>query len=583
MALERKPGLRFCAKWSIMDKVDARLHRRDGEMVRDRADDGAVLFPHAEVVVALVCIALYVGAGLVLTDLPNPMLPGAILALNMTVIVIAGGLGGPRAGAATGFFGTALTYLLKLMMGHSDAFELYAILPHAVMGGVAGLVALGNVSRITIALTILVGHALNLCTFLLFGLIPADLLRESSFWNGLLAEIALDVLLISLVLGLIEQEMMGRLPPHVRWSHRQRVGIFLSVLMTAVLIIAHLHHLTLAPYIFFLPVVMAASMVGPLAPFLFAAVLSLPLVHTVVVKGTEGAANEISLIISLNLAALVVGELVDRWRGERRLADARLQKLQRAYELLAETDRIKQEIIQNVSHELRTPLTILLGHLELLADGSLGPLAPEQRYSLEKALAHSRKLAHLVEQITVLQQLGDGVMSYQKIDLPALVQKVISRYESAAARQGCELSFRAEVEPTARVTGDPVLLDHVIAALLDNAIKFSPHGGRIEVRLWREGERIYCTVRDHGIGIAREMQDKVFRRFYQVNGTMTRRYGGMGIGLAIVREVIAAIGGDVWLESVPGEGTTVGFWLPLSSRPPMEEGAAFRLREAQVQ
>ncbi len=549
-------------------------------MVRRRAKYGSVLFPHAEVQVVLISTALYVGMGLMLADLPNPMLEGAILALNMTVIVIAGGMAGPRAGLATGFFGTALTYLIRLMMGRPDSFELYAILPHMVMGGVAGLVALGEVSRITIAMTILVGHALNLSTFILQGLMPMDLLRESSFWNGLLAEVLLDVLLISLVLGAAEHEIGGRLSPKVRWNHRQRAGFVLSAVMTTLLIVAHQHHLTLAPYIFFLPVVLAASMVGPLAPFLFATILSLPLVKTVTEMGMAQATSETSLLISLNLAALVVGELVERWRHERSLAEARLRKLQRAYELLAETDRIKQEIIQNVSHELRTPLTILLGHLELLADGSLGALSANQRYSLEKALAHARKLTHLVEQITVLQQLGDGVMSYQRVELAALARKVVSRYEDSAARQGCELVFIQEVEPETYVTGDPLLLEHVIAALLDNAIKFSPHGGRIEVRLWREGDRLYCMVKDRGIGIAEEVQSKVFHRFYQVNGTMTRRYGGIGIGLAIVREVITASGGDVWLESRPGEGTTVGFWLPLSPLPAVErEDAPLQLQE----
>ena len=551
-------------------------------MVKRKASYGSVLFPHAEAQVALLSVAAYVVMGLLLTDLPNPMLPGAILALNMTVIVIAGGLAGPRVGLATGFFGTAITYLLKLMMGRPDLFELYAILPHTVMGGVAGLVALGEVSRITIALTILVGHALNLGTFILHGLMPAALLRESSFWNGLLAEVLLDILLISFVLGVVEQEQLGIMPPKAKWDRRRRLGFLISAVMTLLLIVAHRHHLTLAPYIFFLPVVVAASMVGPLAPFLFAAILSLPLIRTITELGMAQATNETSLVISLNMAALAIGELVERWRDERRLAETRLQKLQRAYELLAETDRIKQEIIQNVSHELRTPLTILLGHLELLDDGSLGPLSPDQRRSLDKALTHARKLTHLVEQITVLQQLGDGVMSYQRVELPALVRKVIARYESAAAQQGCELILVQEVEPETRVTGDPILLEHVIAALLDNAIKFSPHGGRIEVRLWREGDRLYCTVKDRGIGIAEEMQNKVFRRFYQVNGTMTRRYGGMGIGLAIVREVITAVGGDVWLESSPGEGTTVGFWLPLSPKPRVGESSTLRLQEAQA-
>ena len=547
-----------------------------------KEDGSFVLYPAHWKQVTLIAVLTYVGMGLLIAHLPNPMLPGAILALNMTVIVIAGGLGGDKAGLLTGLLGTAITFLVKRVLHIDDPFELYAILPHTLMGYVAGLLARRKVSRITVASAILVGHTLNICTFLFRRLMPVTLVREVDFWNGLLAEVALDILVIALVLGLFEQRARGRAGRLPGQRHRRIVGMILATALTVVLIVAHNRHMPLAPYLFFLPVVLAASMIGPLAPFLFAAALSYPLIETVSRVGLHESGAEVPLIISLNFIALTVGELVERWRNEQLLAEKRLQKLQRAYELLTETDRMKQEIIQNVSHELRTPLTILLGYLELLSDGSMGAMTEEQQRLLTKALLYGRKLAQLVEQITVLQQVGDGQMSYRAVDMLEIVRTVLSRYETMAQQRNCRFLLRNEAEEETKVVGDPVLLEHVIAALIDNAIKFSPHGGVIEVRLWRDGERLYCTVKDEGIGIAEEMKPKLFRRFYQVDGTMTRRYGGMGIGLSVVREVVLASGGNVWLESAAGKGTTVGFWLPLSPLFRVERERSARLQEVQA-
>ncbi len=545
--------------------------------------EGFVLHPLHWAGMTLLSVLVYLAVGLLLADLPNPMLPGAILALNMTVIVIAGGLGGVKAGLLTGLLGTSLTFLLKLSLGHYDPFELYAILPHTVMGGTAGLMARAHVSRITLATTILIGHTLNLGIFLARGLVPCELLHSPDFWNGLLAEVAVDILLIAFVLGLVEHR------PWKRWSsspqeerRRRGLGVLLATLLTGVLIVMDYTQVLLAPYLFFLPVVLAASMVGPLAPVLYAAVLSYPLLERVSYVGLAEGRPQLSLIISLNFVALTVGELVERWRNERTLAEARLKKLQRAYQLLTETARLKQEIIQNVSHELRTPLTILLGHLELLNEGIFGEMNEEQHRSLEKALVYARKLAEIVEQITVLQRLSDGHIDYQSVDLPAVVHKVVQRYEEMASQRGCTLKIIGGEDEHREVIGDPTLMEHVMAALIDNAIKFSPRGGEIEVRLWQEDGRYYCAVIDHGIGIAKELQSRLFQRFYQVNGTMTRRYGGIGVGLAVVREVISAGGGDVWLESQPGQGTTVGFWLPLAHVEASEVDVYLRPQEEEV-
>jgi signal transduction histidine kinase len=146
------------------------------------------------------------------------------------------------------------------------------------------------------------------------------------------------------------------------------------------------------------------------------------------------------------------------------------------------------------------------------------------------------------------------------VDLAQVVREVVDTYQDTAKRSGIILKKEwGESLPLA--WGDAERLKQVVRNLVDNAIKFSPDGGEVTVRIWDDEESLFCSVSDQGIGIAPALQERIFDRFYQVNGSTTRRFSGTGIGLALVRRIVEAHEGRVWVESsgVPGEGSTFTF------------------------
>ncbi len=237
--------------------------------------------------------------------------------------------------------------------------------------------------------------------------------------------------------------------------------------------------------------------------------------------------------------------------------------LQESNSKLAEALRAKDEMLQNVSHELRTPLTHIQGYSDLLLDGIMGALSPEQHHALSVIRSRAQILTLLVDDLLTLQSLEKDGLRLGAVALAQVAREVVDAYQDIAKRSGIILKKEwAEDLPWA--WGDAERLKQVVRNLVDNAIKFSPDGGEVTVRLWNDEKSLFCSVSDQGIGIAPELQERVFDRFYQVNGSTRRRFGGTGIGLALVRQVVEAHGGRVWVESsgVPGEGSTFTFSIP---------------------
>jgi len=228
---------------------------------------------------------------------------------------------------------------------------------------------------------------------------------------------------------------------------------------------------------------------------------------------------------------------------------------------LQELSRLRDQVVQNVSHELRTPLTLIQGYADLLIKGDLGPIAPQQRDALEMILDRTVILARLIYNLTTLRTLSQRVLAVSPLSLAEIVRKVLSNYHDLAARAGVrfEDSLPADLPP---VMGDKERLGLVFMHLIDNAIKFSPDGGTVRVSAWAEDGQVHVSVRDEGIGIAPEHIGRIFERFYQVNGSTTRQFGGMGVGLALVWEIVEAHGGTVDVESEPGKGSTFTVSLP---------------------
>jgi signal transduction histidine kinase len=236
--------------------------------------------------------------------------------------------------------------------------------------------------------------------------------------------------------------------------------------------------------------------------------------------------------------------------------------LEAAYKELQDADQLKDDLLQNLSHELRTPLTHVLGYLRLMADGALGPLNTQQVETLELVTGKAQHLAELINDIVSVQESEARNLIPKPIHIERVVALAVRSNLADAQAKDIPIVARiaANLPP---VYADPVRLEEVFAELLENAVKFSPRATQIEIEIDDPGgPLIHACVRDHGIGIAPEEHERIFRRFYQVESGTTRRFAGTGLGLTIVRKIIEGHKGRVWVESEPGKGSTFVIRLP---------------------
>jgi signal transduction histidine kinase len=236
--------------------------------------------------------------------------------------------------------------------------------------------------------------------------------------------------------------------------------------------------------------------------------------------------------------------------------------LEAAYKELQEADRLKDDLLQNLSHELRTPLTHILGYMRLLADEAFGSLTADQGDAVNLVLNKAQHLADLVKDIVAVQESEVHNLTPKPIHLERVVALAIRSISGQAQSRNIPITAKIPAS-LPLVYADPVRIGEVIEELLENAIKFSPNGTQIEVTLDDPGgPMLHASVRDYGIGIHPDEQEKIFRRFYQVESGTTRRFGGTGLGLSIVRQVVEGHNGRVWVESRPGEGSHFHLTLP---------------------
>jgi len=246
-------------------------------------------------------------------------------------------------------------------------------------------------------------------------------------------------------------------------------------------------------------------------------------------------------------------------------AEQRAAELEIANRHLQDLARRKTQFVQNTSHELRTPLTFLRGYLEMFQNDELGPLSEEQKSAIDILNRKCQQLVDLVNDITSLIDIELRAKDIQSLNLVDLVARSVSAQDRRCQQAGIAVETQWPDDPVI-VKGDQYRLTQVFNHLLDNAIKFSPDGGRIQVRIWIEQDDAHVQVADQGIGILPEEQDLIFDLFYQVDGSTTRRFEGTGLGLAIVKETVEAHRGTVQVDSsgIEGEGSTFTVVLPLT-------------------
>ena len=233
---------------------------------------------------------------------------------------------------------------------------------------------------------------------------------------------------------------------------------------------------------------------------------------------------------------------------------------------LRRLQRIRTEFIDNLSHELRTPLTTVSLLAETLvreADQAGEALPPRMRDRIAKIEVETDHLVQMVNELLDLSRIESGgpMPLLDSIDLGRLALASVERLRLFAERQGVVL--RTDVpEQVPVVLGAEDRLGQVFINLLHNAVKFSPDGGEVTVRVWSAAEEVSVAVEDHGIGIPKADQARIFERFYKADKAR-RRGAGTGLGLAIARHVVEGHGGRIRVESEEGRGSTFSFSIPM--------------------
>ncbi len=244
----------------------------------------------------------------------------------------------------------------------------------------------------------------------------------------------------------------------------------------------------------------------------------------------------------------------------------------------AEAERAKGDFVATVSHELRTPMTSIRGYIDLLAGQVVGPLNPTQVKFLEKIRYNTTRMMEMVNDLIDISEIGPGGIEIhpQPVNIADIIAAASVAVQEAIEQKKMTLNFHLQ-EKLPPIKADPNRLKQIIVNLLDNACKFTPAGGRIDVRAEARSDGkggieaqnyLLVSVTDTGVGIPPEEQGKIFERFYRVQSPLMVEAGGAGLGLSIVKALVEAHGGRVWVESEPGVGSTFSFVLPITEATP---------------
>lgn len=247
------------------------------------------------------------------------------------------------------------------------------------------------------------------------------------------------------------------------------------------------------------------------------------------------------------------------------------KNLRHANEQLKDLDKAKDEFISMASHQLRTPLTTVKGYVSMLDEGDFGKISKAQRQPLEQALDGSNRMARLIDDLLNVSRMEAGrfFIDATEIDLNAIVPQEIDQLQNLAKTKKVELTYKAPAKPIPKMHLDENKTRQVIMNLADNAVHYSQPpkgGGKVEVRLERDGDDIVYMVRDNGIGVPKDQQDKLFTKMFRARNAQEVRPDGTGLGLYLVKRVIEDQGGKVLFESEPGKGSVFGFRMPLHNK-----------------
>lgn len=276
------------------------------------------------------------------------------------------------------------------------------------------------------------------------------------------------------------------------------------------------------------------------------------------------------------LAAVTHGEAMRVTFAELTEHNARLS---RAVARLEELDRLKSNFLATMSHELRTPLTSVIGYAEMMCEGLAGPISSDQKDYLTTILGKADHLLGLITAVLDVSSLESGHLAIERstLSLTDVVTSELATFAPQAGRRGIAIQLEACHDTI--VVGDRRKLRQIVSSLVSNAVKFTPDRGRVGVTLRRgplaahepaaddDWPAIQLVVSDSGIGISRDQVAKIFEPFFQVDSSSTRAFGGTGLGLTLAKAYVEAHGGHIWVDTMPGQGSTFVATFPAISCP----------------
>jgi PAS domain-containing protein len=253
-----------------------------------------------------------------------------------------------------------------------------------------------------------------------------------------------------------------------------------------------------------------------------------------------------------------------------RWTDGRLVRVEIALDITArkEMEQTKEELLSAVSHEMRTPLTAITGFAELLLEEK--NLPNHIRQHIRTIFNESEKMAELINTFLELRRLksDQARVDYQPLTVKSLLQHGIGRVHECAEHHAIHINCPADLQ----VFGNRQELRQVFRKLLSNACRFSPQGGAINLEAWLEGDEVIIRIEDFGLGIPPEEHEQIFEHFHRLDRGNSRRTGGAGLGLSLVREAVTLHGGRVWVESRPGHGSRFFVALPCHASQQQAQG-----------
>jgi signal transduction histidine kinase len=255
-----------------------------------------------------------------------------------------------------------------------------------------------------------------------------------------------------------------------------------------------------------------------------------------------------------------------------RIADLQ-RKLQESETNLRNLDRMKSDFIAIASHELRTPLGLILGHATFLKE-TVGEGLSDQ---MEVIIRSAMRLKSIIEDLSAIAQKEEGLSRIRSTEfsMSALVEEVANRFKEVAAAKKIHLSYDIPDGDSLTIDGEREKIDVALSNIVQNAVIFTDANGQVGIKAERAGDQVKVFVVDTGIGIPAADIERIFDRFYQVESHLTRKHGGMGLGLSIARGMVELHNGEIWCESREGTGSLFCFSLPIKSSRDMTAARIF--------